>query len=73
MIEELHPPSNAQRLQKRNVETIKATAPVLAEVDKQSVREGIYNIRLCLVELRPMAVTQPGLFVPVIWGLKERE
>ena len=45
MIEELHQPSNAQLLLKSIVETIKATAPVLAEVVKQGVREGIYNIR----------------------------
>jgi len=29
--------------------------------------------QFCLVELRPLAVTQPGLFVPVIRELKERE
>ncbi|MGL6218108.1 MAG: hypothetical protein ACRC36_08725 [Lacrimispora sphenoides] len=43
MIEELHQPSNAQLILKRIVVTIKATAPVLAEVVKQGVREGIYN------------------------------
>jgi len=43
MIEELHQPSNAQLLLKSIVKTIKATAPVLAEV-KQGVREEIYNI-----------------------------
>jgi|UPI0004B8CFDF hypothetical protein len=44
MIEELHQPSNAQLLLKSIVKTIKATAPVLAEVVKQGVREEIYNI-----------------------------
>lgn len=43
MIEEQHQPSNAQLYQKRIVETIKATAPVLAEVVKQGVSKWIYN------------------------------
>lgn len=43
MIEELHRPSNAQMHQKSTAETIRASAPILADVVKQGVKEGVYN------------------------------
>ena len=43
MIEELHHVANAQMHQKSIVETIKAIAPILADVVRQGMREGVFH------------------------------
>jgi len=43
MIEELHQPSNAQMHQKSIVETILAVSPILTDVVRQGIGEGLYR------------------------------
>jgi AcrR family transcriptional regulator len=73
MIEELHQPSNAQMHQKSIVETIKDTAPILAEVVKQGVREGIYNTPYPLETMEFILAANQTIFDEGIFRWKPEE
>lgn len=44
ILEELHQPANAQMHQKSITQTIQAVAPIIGEVVKQGIEEGIYKV-----------------------------
>ncbi len=73
MIEELHQSSNAQMHQKSIVETIKDTAPILAEVVKQGVREGVYNTPYPLETMEFILAANQTIFDEGIFRWKPEE
>lgn len=73
MIEELHQPSNAQMHQKSIVETLKETAPILADVVKQGVREGVYNTPYPLETMEFILAANQTIFDEGIFRWKPEE
>jgi AcrR family transcriptional regulator len=62
ILTELHKPANAQMHQKSIVETITATAPILAEVITQGIQEGVYNTPYPLETIEFLLVANQFIF-----------
>lgn len=73
MIEELHQPSNAQMHQKSIVETIQASAPILASVVEQGIREGIYATQYPLETIEFLFAANQFIFDAGVFQWKPEE
>jgi AcrR family transcriptional regulator len=73
MIEELHQPANAQMHQKSIVETIRASAPILAGVVEQGIREGVYSTLYPLETIEFLLAANQFIFDQGIFRWKPEE
>jgi AcrR family transcriptional regulator len=73
IIEELHKPANAQMHQKSIVEIIRASAPVLADVVGQGIREGVYRTPYPLETIEFLLAASQFIFDKGIFRWKPEE